>query len=114
MASRGLLSIPLLLAIMVVVLDFVLRLLIFRVSMPLAYHIILFIIVLVSSGAVVAVANKLGGAIMFGGLAVVVALLFGLVPIELIAILTAVLYYAVVGFLVAFLTPRVSRGTGVR
>lgn len=113
MASRGgKFIIPLILAIMVTAVDAVIRTFVFKQTIFIPYHLIVALLVLVTSGAIVQGANKIMGALFFGALYLVVALILGLAAIEIYAMGFYLIYGAVIAFVVALLSPRIITAGG--
>lgn len=108
------LTVPLLLAIMVPIVDYLIRTLALKIPLNLPFSLAIALVVFLTSGAILHATGRIPGAVIFGVITTVFALLLQIVTTEMIAVAIVFAYWTVVGFIVALITPPISKATGTR
>ncbi|MEK9207643.1 MAG: hypothetical protein AAB922_04120, partial [Patescibacteria group bacterium] len=79
-----------------------------------AFSIIIGLLVFVSAGAIVKAAGRIMGAVFFGVIYAVVAVVLQTTSMDVIALAFTIGYGAVIGFAVAFIAPPTQKAIGVK
>jgi len=98
-----------LIAALVVVMDYIVKTVI-NLPVNLGFSIVVGVLVFVTSAGIIQAAGRPGGAVFFGVIVTIIAVALSLVTLDILTLLTTAIYWTIIGFATAYVSPIVSKG----
>ena len=95
-------------AALVVALDYIVRTVV-NLPINLGFSIVVGVLVFVTSAAIIQAAGRPGGAVFFGVIVTIIAVALNLVTQDVLALLTSAIYWTIIGFATAYVSPIVTK-----